>query len=169
MKSSPQSNAILERVHDVMKTSLRAELHSNPPTNLQEANQIIDRVLASAQYAVQVCVNKTYGLSPGTIVFHRDMLLPLPILVDLQLLREKRQVVIDKNNLRENKRRKEHDYMVGDQFLIIAYKPNALEARANGPPYTITQVHSNGTVSYGLNEEVIDRINIRRIKPYYKA
>ena len=95
------------------------------------------------------------------------MLLPIPIITDLQLLREKRQVLIDKNNLRENRRRRHHDYTIDDQMMILAYKPNlsALEARAKGP-YTISQVHNNGTVSYMLNEHVvIDRINICRIKP----
>ena len=165
---NPQSNAILERVHDVMKTSLRTECHTNPPTNVTEANAIVDRVLASAQYAVRVCVNKTFGVSPGTIVFQRDMLLPIPIVVNLQQLRHKRQVLIDQNNLRENRRRRSHDYTIGDQIMILGFKPSlsALEPRAKGP-YTISQVHNNGTVSYMLNEEVIDRINIRRIKPYY--
>ena len=163
---NPQSNAILERVHDVMKTSLRTQGHSNPPTNIEDANAMVDRILASAQYAVRVCVHKTYGVSPGSIVFQRDMLLPIPIIVNLQLLREKRQAIIDQNNLKENKRRRQHDYTVGDQMMIIAFKPHALQDRAKGP-YTITQVHSNGTVSYLLNQETIDRINIRRIKPYY--
>ena len=167
---NPQSNAILERVHDVIKTSLRTQGHSNPPSNIEEANIIVDSLLASAQYAIRVCIHKTYGVSPGSIVFHRDMLLPLPIIVDLQQLRHKRQVLIDANNLRENKRRRHHDYTVGDQMMILAYKPSlsALESRARGP-YTITQVHNNGTVSYLLNQHVVDRINIRRIKPYYQA
>ena len=167
---NPQSNAILERVHDVMKTSLRTQIHAHPPNGITEAKEIVDRILASAQYAIRVCVHKTYGVSPGTIAFGRDMLLPIPVIVDLQLLRNKRQVLIDENNLRENRRRRHHDYTTGDQIMILAYKHNlsALGARAKGP-YTISQVHNNGTVSYMLNQHVIDRINIRRIKPYYKA
>ena len=130
---------------------------------------MVDRILASAQYTVRVSIHKTYGLSPGSIVLQRDMLLPIPIIVDLQQLRHRRQVLINQNNIRENKRRRHHDYTIGDQIMILAYKPNlpALEARAKGP-YTISQVHNNGTVSYLLNQEVIDRINIRQIKPYYK-
>ena len=86
------------------------------------------------------------------------------------MLRARRQVLIDQNNVRKNRRCCHHDYTIGDQIMILAYKPNmsALQARAKGP-YTISQVHSNGTVSYMLNELVIDRINIRRIKPYHKA
>ena len=138
-----------------------------------EATAIIDQLLASAQYAVQACIHSTYaGVSPGAIVFKKDMLLPIPIIVDLhQQLQNKRQTLIDYNNLRENRRCGQHNYTIGDQIMIIAYKPNLpeLAARAKGP-YTITQVHSNGTVSYLLNNAVIDQINIRRrIKLYYKA
>ena len=72
------------------------------------------------------------------------------------------------NNLRENARRKSHDHNIGDQIVVVAFKPNALEDQAKGP-HTISQVHTNGTVSHMLNEEVIERINVRRIKPYCSA
>ena len=94
------------------------------------------------------------------------MLLPIPIIANLQFLREKRQAVIDKNNLRDNRRRRTHDYAVGDQILILVSDPKALSTRTTGP-YVITQVHANGTVSFLRNNEVFERINIRRIKPYY--
>ena len=113
-----------------------------------------DRIPASAQHAARCAVNKTLGVSPGALVFRRDMLLPIPVITDLRLLRERRQSLIDKQNLKENQRRRSHDYVVGDQFLIKTYKPSALQERWYGP-YTITQVHSNGTVSYLLNEEII--------------
>ena len=67
---NPQANAILERVHSVMKASIRTELHADPPANLNDANSIIDRALSSAQYATRCAVHKTFGVSPGAIVFH---------------------------------------------------------------------------------------------------
>ena len=97
---NPQSNAILERVHDVIKTSLRSEASSI--ADEEDANQLVDCVLASAQCTVRVCINKTCGLSPGNIVFQRDMLPPIPIIVNPQMPRAKRQTLIDKNNLGEN-------------------------------------------------------------------
>ena len=61
-----------------------------------------------------------------------------------------------------------HEYNVGDQILIIAYKPNAraLDPKATDP-FTLTHVHTNGTISFLRNAEVIERINIRRVKPYF--
>ena len=34
-------------------------------------------------------------------------------------------------------------------------------------PYAITQVHTNGTVTIRLSDNVTERINIRWIKPYH--
>ena len=123
---------------------------------------------AATHLPTRCATNKTYGVSPGALVFHRDMLLPIPIITDLTLLRQKRQAIIDRNNLQENRRRRTHDYTVGDQILVLKKDPAALEARAEGP-FTIFQVHSNGTVSFFRKANVIERINIRRIKPYYSA
>ena len=39
---NPQSNAILKRVHDVMKTSIRTQCLANPPTTIADANRYVD-------------------------------------------------------------------------------------------------------------------------------
>ena len=113
-------------------------------------------------------MHKTFGVSPGAIAFHCDMFLPIPIITDIKLLRSRRQSVIDKDSLKENKRRKHHDYNIGDQIMIFNHKTDALGAKSIGP-FTITQVHTNGTVSFLRNEHIIERINLRRIKPYHSA
>ena len=59
-----------------------------------------------------------------------------------------------------------HDYHVGDQMQIIVKDPGPLDARV-GPVLTISNVHTNGTVSYMKNINTVARINIRRIKPFY--
>ena len=41
-----------------------------------------------------------------------------------------------------------------------------MEARYHGP-YPIQQVHNNGTVTILHQPNITERINIRRIKPYY--
>ena len=73
--------------------------------------------------------------------------------------------MIDENLRRENARRRHHNYAVGEQVLVKTIQPDTMEERYRGP-YTITQVYTNGTVSIGRNAAVIERINIRRIKPY---
>jgi hypothetical protein len=58
-----------------------------------------------------------------------------------------------------------YDYEVGDEVLLLVYRPDKLEPRAVGP-YPVTQVHTNGTLSIELSPGVIERVNIRRLKPY---
>ena len=43
-------------------------------------------------------------MSPGTIVFHRDMILPIPFLADLHALQQRRQLRVDNRLLEENRR-----------------------------------------------------------------
>ena len=101
------------------------------------------------------------------MAFHRDMILNIPLIVYFELLRQRRQTLIDKNLLRANAKRCSHDYQPGDKALkiLVAWKPNKLDLRAEGP-YEITKIHTNGTVVLRMQPGVTKRINIRRIKPY---
>jgi transposase InsO family protein len=98
----PQANAVCERMHRTIKDSLRTICHSNPPQNVATAIKLVDSFLASASYASWTAVHRTLGVSPGALVFGRDMLLPIPVLTDYNLIRKRRQTLIDRNNLREN-------------------------------------------------------------------
>ena len=67
---------------------------------------------------------------------------------------------------RENAKQCDYDYVIGDKVLI--YKDGNLrkaETQYDGP-YTITQVHTNGTirVQHGTCSELL---NNRRVKPYH--
>ncbi|CAB9530486.1 hypothetical protein SEMRO_2900_G339750.1 [Seminavis robusta] len=104
-------------------------------------------------------------LSPGAMVYGRDMMLNIPIEADFQLLRQRREARINYNLLQENKRRIHYDYQVNDQVLKLVPQPNKIENRAEGP-YTITRVHINGSITIRLSPHVEERINIRQVKPY---
>ena len=162
---NPQANAIVERSHQTVGNMLRTLQSANVPNNVETAYEIIDTALASAQRAIRTAVHKSLGVSPGSMVFHRDMLLNIPTIVDLQQIADKRRAIADRNNLKENRRRRYKNYNIGDEVLILVHKPTKMGARAIGP-YTITQVHVNGTVTIQRRANVTERINIRRIKPY---
>ena len=68
---------------------------------------------------------------------------------------QRREAMIDYNLARENKRRVRHDYQPQDQVLKAI----------DDPPYSLSQVHTNGSVTLQLTPHVTERINIRRIKP----
>jgi hypothetical protein len=93
------------------------------------------------------------------------MILNIPIIADLQLLKAKRQQLIDERLIRANCSCFSHDYHVGEEILKLVYKPNKLAPRAEGP-YRIHQVHTNGTVTLQKDAHTIERVSIRRIKPY---
>ena len=78
---------------------------------------------------------------------------------------KKKTKLIDKNNIRENSTRVEHDYTVGEKVLLLV---TDLQRKLNSPtegPYKIVQVHTNGNVSI-LCGSVVERLNIHRIKPF---
>ena len=55
------------------------------------------------------------GVSPGSLVFNQDMLLPIPIISDMQRIRNRRQLLTDNAAIAENNRRRFHNYHVGNQ------------------------------------------------------
>ena len=89
-------------MHKTCVDMLHIYLCENPPPKIETALDIVDSVLASAQCALCTCIHRTLGISPGSLVFHRDMLLPIPVLADYNLIRECRQTVIDDNACRLN-------------------------------------------------------------------
>jgi transposase InsO family protein len=162
---NPQSNAICERMHKTCGGQIRVLARSNPPHNVATAIELVDSVIASASRALRTAVHRTLGVSPGSLVFQRDMLLPIPLLSDFELIRERRQAIIDDNARRANLRRRFRDYLIGDSVLLIVKDPATLQERAQGP-FTVAQVHVNGTVTIERAPGVHERINIRRIRPY---
>jgi transposase InsO family protein len=162
---NPQANAICERMHQTVENALRPLLYAYPPRNAEQAALLVDTALQTAAYSVRTAVHGTLKISPGALVFHRDMILDIPVVADLELLRQQRQALIDQQLIRENRKRISHDYRPGDNVLLKTYRPNTLEERTTGP-FAIIEVHTNGTVTIQRNAHVIERINIRRLKPY---
>ena len=78
----------------------------------------------------------------------------------------RKQALVDKANLRENKKRIDYDYQAGD--LVYKLKDGILrklESPKEGP-YPITEVFTNGTVCIQRGT-VNERINIRRLEPHF--
>ena len=61
-----------------------------------------------------------------------------------------------------NRHRISHDYQPNDEVMILTYKPDKLDPRAEGP-YRINRIHTNGTVTIQRYPHVEEQINIRRI------
>jgi hypothetical protein len=164
---NPQANAVCERLHQTVGNSIRALLHAHPPRTLEDMMLLVDTALSTAAYSARAAIHRTLQISPGALVFHRDMLLDIPLIADLHLLHQRRQALIDMSLMRANNRRIRHDYQPNDEVLIRATNPNKLEPRFTGP-HRVIRTHVNGTVTIQRTPQVTERINIRRIKPYYQ-
>ncbi len=87
-------------------------------------------------------------------------------MADWQKIGESRQRLTDLNNAHENKSRIDYDYKDGQKVLLRkeGILRNAESIWHKGPRL-ITTVHMNGTITIQCGIK-IDRINIRRVKPF---
>eukprot|EP00957_Ditylum_brightwellii_P018187 1370688-Ditylum_brightwellii.AAC.1 len=111
---NPQENSVCEWLHQTVANTLQTTT-SGAMQNMEQANQAIDNALAAATHATQCAVSRALGISPEALIFQWDMFLNLPIIADLLNIRDKRQVMINENLRRQNPKRREWDYMVGQE------------------------------------------------------
>ena len=79
--------------------------------------------------------------------------------------RQHKQLQINHNNKRENMRRNNHQYKVGDKLIFKRKKNSKHELEFMGP-FPITQINYNGTVC-SQKGIINDATNIRRIKQFF--
>ena len=155
----------MERVHQVVMTMVRtSELDmadSVAPTD-------VDTLLTNVSWAIRSTYHTVLKASPGAAIFGRDMLFDIPFIADWRKIGDYRQRQTDLNNLRENEKRIDYDYKVGDKILVR--KDGILrktESRWINEPWTIVSVHTNGTIRVTRGNKS-ERLNIRRVKPYFE-
>jgi len=94
------------------------------------------------------------------------MLFDIPLVADWHTVGVYRQHQTDRINIRENNKRMDYDYKVGDKVLI--HKDGILrkaESIWRKEPWTIMIVHTNGTIRIQCGTKS-ERINIRRVTPF---
>ena len=87
------------------------------------------------------------------------------LIADWQAIARNRELHVNENLRRANRKRRQYDYAPGQQVLKKVHDPTKLGVRTEGP-YTIERVHINGNITIVLREGVTERINIRRVLPY---
>ena len=91
---NPQANAICERLHQSISNTLRTMLHMYSPNTIDQTNDIMDTCFATTVYASKVAIHCTLNMSPGALVFQRDMILNVPLITYLLHLHEQQQQII---------------------------------------------------------------------------
>ena len=101
-------------------------------------------------------------------MFGRDTLLNITFEADWQYIKERKQHRILQNNKKENARRRDHTYQIGDEVMVQEDPNRKLEGAQFSGPYTVTQVNDNGTVQLSKATNggaVLQTWNIRKLKP----
>lgn len=164
---NPQANAICERMHQAVGNSLRVLRTMNPPAGVNTPEALVDMALANAMYATRASYHSAILTTPGALAFHRDMVMNIPFMADLNLIQQHRQHLIDERLLANNRKRFAHDYQPGQEVLKLVYEPDKLAPRATGP-YRIHSVHTNGTVTLQMTPYVRERLSLRNVKPFVR-
>jgi len=161
---NPRASGIIERIHQVLRDNIATFELSK--VELPEVNPF-DSFVAAASWAIRSSYHSTLKATPGQLVFGRDMLLDLKYRADWAGIKLRKQNLIDKGVVRENKSRVQHDYKVGDRVLYT--KPGVIpkmEQPRTGP-FEVKQVHVNGTIT--IQKGVVsDRVNIRNVSPFFE-
>ena len=69
-------------------------------------------------FYVRTTYHKTIQASPIQLVFGQDAILNIKHVSDWKQIQQRKQLQINHNNKRENMRRNNHQYKVGDKILV---------------------------------------------------
>ena len=72
-------------------------LHKYPPDYIDQINDIMNTCFATAANTSKVANHCTLNMSPGAIIFQRDMILNIHLITDLLHLHKQRQIIIDEH------------------------------------------------------------------------
>ena len=161
---NPQANSIIERVHKTIGDMIRTMQVQN-----MDDEDPLEGVLAAAAFGVRATFHTTLQATPAQLVFGRDSILNIKHEANWKYIKERKQLLINKNNEKENSKRRQHTYQVGDKVLVENYNHRKFGDDPFIGPFRITKVNNNGTVQLRQRLTRGNQFqvwNIRRIKPY---
>jgi hypothetical protein len=163
MVKNPQANGVLEPVHQVLGQMLStAELDMANSITFDDVNVFLD----NAAWAIRSTYHTALKASPGAAIFGQDMLFDIPFVADWRKIGEQRQSLTNHGNQHENTKQIDYDYKVRDKVLVINKSILCKAESAYGKePWTITTVHTNGTIRIQC-ETKTERFSIRRVEPF---
>jgi len=91
---NPQANSVIERMHlsfgQILRSILAEAKMNNNEQHSDLLNAYIDTALSSSIYAINSAINTTTKVSPGDLVFQRDMILPITCVTKWEIIRNKK-------------------------------------------------------------------------------
>jgi transposase InsO family protein len=112
MVRNPQANTIVERVHQVIGNIIQTfELESN----YLDEDDPWKGILSATAFAVRSTFHTSLQSTPGQLVFGRDMIFNIQHTANWEYIKQRMQCIKDLSNKRENAKRQQHVYRVGDK------------------------------------------------------
>jgi hypothetical protein len=160
---NPQANAIFERLHQVLGQMLRtSELDMAKTITSDDINVFLNKVA----WAICSTYHSFLKASPGAEIFGCYMLLDIPFIANWNKIGDYRQSQTNLSTARKHSNRVDYGYKVGDKVLLMQ---KGILRKAESPyskePWTITTVHTNGTIRIQCGTQS-ERLNIRRVAPF---
>jgi hypothetical protein len=160
---NPQANAILEHLHQVLGQMLcTSELSMAKTITPDDVNVFLDNVA----WAICSTYHTVLKASPGAAIFGCNMLFNIPFIADWNKIGDCRQRQTDLDMAYINSKQADYDYKVGNKVLVTQ---EGILCKAESPyskePWTITTVHTNGTIRIQRGTQS-ERINIWRVTPF---
>jgi hypothetical protein len=126
----------------------------------------VDVFLDNTAWAIRSTYHTVLKASPGAAIFGQDMLFDILFVADWHKIGERRQSLTDRGNQQENAKQIDYDYKVGDKVLVINEGILRKAESAYGKePWTITTVHTNGTIRIQCGTKT-EQLSIRRVEPF---
>jgi hypothetical protein len=116
-------------------------------------------------FALRATYHTTLKATPSQLVFGRDAITNIMFEANWEEIREQKQKQIKENNKKENSKRLEHIYKEGDQVLHQKLTKSKYGQNPWDGPFKVKKVYDNGTVLIQKGV-ILERVNIRLIKPY---
>ena len=111
--NNPKSNAIVERIHQSISTTIAISLRENPPAKYEDISNLFFTKCMAVQHTIsRSIVNMTLKHKPGELAFGRDMILPISSDINWKYLFQCKQINISQTNEKEDQSRKDHDYRI---------------------------------------------------------
>jgi hypothetical protein len=138
-------------MHQSVGNVLTTLLHGQLPQQITgaRAKDFIDEALSITMHAMRAGTHSTLGSSPGGLVFNRDMFLNIPLIANWHAITKQREHLVNENLMRENRKRRRHDYAVDQRVLKKRHNPTKLGPRTSGL-YKVVQTHVDGTFTIEL-------------------
>ncbi len=133
-----------------MATMLKALLLSCPPQMPQDVLHLVDDRLATTTYLMRSTISTVLRASQGALLFSCDMLPNIPLITDWQTITCNREALVNDALLKNNQRRINYDYDVGQQVLKYDNTIKAKLVIKTYGPIEIVCVHVNSMVTIQL-------------------